>query len=199
MKSVIATVSLLALMVAAPAWAADTGTGAATGEPQGQQALNQQDRQFINEAAEGGRAEVEMGKVAAERSDNPAVREFGRWMETDHTMANDALDYIVHRAGVTPPSTIDPHDQTALESLQKLHGAAFDQKYVPMQVEGHEQTIALFQKEEQSGENPHLKRYAEHTMPMLRAHLAEAQDLSRLPGMASTRSYSGSSAAPATR
>lgn len=186
MRTTLATVSLLTLMAAGPAWAAD-----APGDQAGaQDTLNQQDRQFIDAAAAGSQAEVEMGKLAEQRAREPAVREFGLWMATDHTIAGEALSYIAGRAGVQPQATLDAQDQAALARLQKLSGARFDQEYVPLQVRMHEETIALFRNEAQSGENARLKRFTDHMMPMLQAHLSEAQTLAKLPAVASSASSS---------
>src|SRR3712207_9146343 len=51
-------------------------------------------------------AEVTMGKKAAE-SENPAVREFGQQMVTEHTQMNDDLAAIAQQKGVSMPSSAD--------------------------------------------------------------------------------------------
>lgn len=186
MKNTSATVSLLMLLAAGPAWAADTSSATQGGQAGAEEAVNQQDRQFVDAAAAGSRAEIEMGKLAEQRAGEPAVREYGLWMQTDHTIANDALDYISQRAGLHPRETLDPRDQAAMTRLQTLSGTQFDQAYVPLQVKMHEHTLALFQEQARSGENARLKRFTAHMTPMLQVHLKEAEDLAKLRGIAST-------------
>jgi len=52
---------------------------------------NQSDAQFAVEAANGGMAEVEMGKIAQQNAANPRVKSFGAMMIADHTKANNDL------------------------------------------------------------------------------------------------------------
>ena len=49
------------------------------------------DKKFVMDAAVGGMAEVELGKLAAEKATNPEVKQFGQRMVDDHTKANDEL------------------------------------------------------------------------------------------------------------
>jgi putative membrane protein len=198
----VATIALLAFVAAAPAWAQTqpremptTPTPGAGGEVMPQ--LNQQDRDFLQKAASASKAEVEMGRVAMKNASGPAVREFGRWMVTDHTAIDDALDRLSRRVGVTPTSAIGPQDQEALTKLQALNGRAFDQQYIPMQLQGHQEAIALFEREDQAGHEPVLKALAQHTLPMLREHLAEVEELSRMPEVAGhVHGNAGSTMAP---
>src|SRR5687767_9100657 len=46
---------------------------------------------FLNEAATGGMAEVELGKLAQEKATSQRVKNFGEMMVRDHSAANDDL------------------------------------------------------------------------------------------------------------
>jgi predicted outer membrane protein len=54
-------------------------------------AASNPDSSFYKNAAEGGIAEVQLGKLAQEKSSNPSVKEFGAMMVSDHTAADDKL------------------------------------------------------------------------------------------------------------
>lgn len=91
MKELFAAASVCALLIAAPAWAQNTtGQGTAGSESStsqsatGAASLSQQDRNFVQHAGAGNLAEATAGKLASERAATPAIREFGRWMYTDH-------------------------------------------------------------------------------------------------------------------
>jgi putative membrane protein len=182
----VAAIALVALCAAAPAWAQNQPpTGPAERAASAlSQPLNQQDRDFLNQAAMGGSGEVAMGRIAETQAAGPAVREFGRWMVTDHSAINEALERLSHRMGATLASGMDPQDQAMLEKLKGLHGRAFDAQYIPDQVQGHEKTIALFEREEREGAQPVLKTLAHNTLVMLHEHLTEAQELAQLPEVA---------------
>src|SRR5579863_4891970 len=84
------------------------------------------DSSFMTKAAQGGMAEVEMGRLAEQHASNEKVKEFGRRMVDDHTKANDELKQIASQKSVTLPSTVDAKQKSTMERLSKLNGAAFD-------------------------------------------------------------------------
>lgn len=56
-------------------------------------------------------------------------------------------------------------------------GAAFDKGFVESQVKAHQDAIALFEKQANSGSDSDLKAFAGKHLPGLKAHLKQAQDL----------------------
>src|ERR1700733_4099324 len=56
--------------------------------------LKPSDRTFAIIAAQGGMAEVQMGKMAADKATDPDVKAFGQRMVGDHTKANDQLKAV---------------------------------------------------------------------------------------------------------
>ena len=75
-----------------------------------EQQRSRADQTFVKKAASGNMAEVQMGKLAAQKSRNPAVQEFGRWMQTDHTMANALLMQAAKSSNIQVPTTPGPAD-----------------------------------------------------------------------------------------
>ncbi len=158
--------------------------------------LNQvADQGFVKNAGAGNIAEVQEGKLAAQKSRNPAVQEFGRWMQTDHTMANGLLMEAAKSSNIQVPSTPNPAQMKAMQKLQKLNGAQFNRQYINGAVMDHEKTIKLFQNEAQNGQNASLKTYANAMLPALQAHLQEAQ---ALQSNMSRRTASGAGGSTAT-
>lgn len=143
--------------------------------------INDQDRKFIEEAASAGLAEVQAGHLAMQRGETTAVREFGRWMATDHTEMGEMLAHQAERAGLMAPSQMNAKDRDNLEQLKRYTGAEFDHRYLMDQVDAHKQAMELFKQEAQSGQSPPLRWFAHHMEAMLTEHLAEAQELRGVP------------------
>ena len=111
-------------------------------------ALSDGDREFVENAAESGYAEVATGKAAA-KSDNQAIRDFGNQMVDEHSKMNDELASIAKQKGVTPPTSADLASKAKNALMNVLLGKTFDKQYVSSQLDDHQETLALMQKEAQ--------------------------------------------------
>ncbi len=135
------------------------------------------DTTFAMKAAQGGMAEVKMGKLAADKATNADVKAFGQQMVDDHTKANDDLKSVAEKKGMTLPSDIDAHDQAIYNKLEKLSGAAFDRAYVRDMVKDHQEDVKEFQKEASNGKDDDIKGFASRTLPVLQGHLDKIKSI----------------------
>ncbi|WP_421944239.1 DUF4142 domain-containing protein [Pedobacter sp.] len=134
-------------------------------------AVAEGDSKFATTAAAGGMAEVEMGKLALEKSTNASVKEFATMMVSDHGKANTELMSIAAMKNITLPTTVDADHQKKMDDLSKKTGADFDKAYVDAMVDGHKSTHDLMEKEAKDGEDADLKAFASKTAPVVKAHL----------------------------
>jgi putative membrane protein len=141
------------------------------------------DASFYKKAAEGGMAEVELGRLAQERSSNASVREFGGMMVTDHTAANEKLKAIAASKDVKLPSSPSMGQMATKTKLQVLSGDSFDKSYIKGMIEDHEEDIKEFKKEAMSGQDPEAKAYAAATLPTLQKHLKRIQQIAASAGV----------------
>ena len=74
----------------------------------GMAATSSVDKNFYKQAASGGMAEVETGKLAQDKGTSEAVKSFGARMVQDHGAANEKLMGIASQKDVTLPKTMDP-------------------------------------------------------------------------------------------
>jgi putative membrane protein len=135
------------------------------------------DSSFYKKAAEGGIAEVELGKLAREKSSNPRVKEFGRMMVSDHTAANEKLKTIAASKDVKLPASPSMGQMATKMKLQALTGDAFDKSYIKGMIKDHEEDIKEFQNEATSGQDPDAKAYAKATLPTLQVHLEKIRQI----------------------
>ncbi|MBY4897451.1 DUF4142 domain-containing protein [Cupriavidus sp. AU9028] len=142
-----------------------------------------QDRSFMENAAQGGLAEVEGSRMAQEKSQNADVKAFAAQMIKDHTKVNDELKALAARKGYTPPTEPSIMQRTELKALSALDGERFDKMYASrIGVASHEDTVKMFKEAAQKAQDPDLKAFASKNVPALEMHLKMARDLNKKVG-----------------
>lgn len=135
------------------------------------------DKLFMRKAARGGKAEVELGKLAQEKASSPEVKQFGQRMVTDHSQAANQLKQVAEQKGVTLPDTLSAKDKATKARLEKLSGDQFDRAYMKDMVMDHTQDVREFKNEAKTGKDPDLKNFASQTAPTLEEHLKQAKSI----------------------
>jgi putative membrane protein len=133
---------------------------------------------WMNDAATGGMLEVQLGKLAQEKSTNPRVKRFGEMMEKEHSAANDELKSIARQKNVMLPADLGEHKDHYTD-LSKKSGADFDKAYMKMMVDDHQKDINAFEKAAESGTDPDVKTFASQKLPTLRKHLDSAKAINK--------------------
>ncbi|MBA2334209.1 MAG: DUF4142 domain-containing protein [Acidobacteriota bacterium] len=129
------------------------------------------DLAFMNDAAPGGMAEVELGNLAAQKAQSPAVKTFGQLMATDHSKANEELKLLAAQKKVTLPTGVLPTHKELMDKLSKASGADFDMEYVKAMVAAHEKDVAAFENVSKTAADADVKAFAAKTLPTLKMHL----------------------------
>src|SRR5579884_2168649 len=87
---------------------------------------SQMDQKFMQQAAIGDAAEIQLGQMAQEKASNPKVKQFGERMVNDHSKADDQLKGIAQSQHVGLPTELDAQHQAMKSELSKKTGAQFD-------------------------------------------------------------------------
>ena len=164
--------ALTIISIVAAALVALTGPAAAQ-----VQLVSDQDREFVNKATTGNLAEIELGRVAAQRAARPSVRSFGERMVTDHGRSSAELASLARSKGIEVPTALEPSQQAMRDRLSALSGNDFDRAYMSEMVRDHTEDIALFERAAETSTDPDLKTWATQSLPMLREHLALARQV----------------------
>jgi putative membrane protein len=135
------------------------------------------DKTFMNKAAQGGMAEVQLGQLATQKGQSDDVKKFGQRMVDDHSKANDQLKSIAGQKGVTLPTDLNAKDQALKTKLDGMSGAQFDHAYMQAMLKDHKEDIAEFKKEASSGKDSDVKNFASQTLPTLQQHLQMAEQV----------------------
>ena len=141
------------------------------------QLVSDHDREFVNKAATGGVAEVELGRIATQRAAHPSVRSLAARMVTDHGRANAELASLARSKGIEVPTALEPSQQAMRDRLSALSGADFDRAYMSEMVRDHTEDVALFERAAEISTDPDLKAWAAESLPMLRDHLTLARQV----------------------
>src|SRR5438105_9310947 len=111
MRLIAVTISLIAIIVPASAQFGNPGgldpatRESAPGVPTPNQ-TNVQDRLFAMLAAQSGMAEVDLAKLAGQRSRNEDVAAFAKQMIQDHGKGNEKLSSLAKQAGIPLPNDL---------------------------------------------------------------------------------------------
>jgi len=99
------------------------------------------DRKFVEDLTYAGAAEIELGRMAAERGASADVKRFGQMMVDDHTKAGNELKDIATQYRIPQPAGIDEKHRELMDKLTTLRGAEFDKQYIDAMVQGHEDVV----------------------------------------------------------
>jgi putative membrane protein len=133
--------------------------------------INSDDKAFVKNAAKGGMAEVELGRLASQKASDPQVKSFAEWMIKDHSAADHKLTALASAKGVELPSGKGVMNDATYAKLKMLSGKTFDKAYVNAMVDDHKEDVAAFEKESNQAQDPDVKTFATKTLPTLRSHL----------------------------
>lgn len=155
------------------------------------------DRAFYLKAAVGGLAEIEAGKLAQEKGASEAVKNFGAKMVADHTAANAKLMALAEQKKIKLPNGLEAQHKAMLNNLRSKSGTDFDAAYIKAQINDHQATVALLEREIASGKDSDAKDFANEILPIVKAHLSMLQSMNAAQASGasmSERSAPGSSA-----
>ena len=134
---------------------------------------------FVQQAAMSDLYEVEAGKIASQRGQSDAVKQFGQQMTEAHTQTTEELKGIVKAENIKGnlPTKLDDKHQRLIDDLNAAHVEEFDKTYAKQQVNAHEKAADLFQKYAEKGDDAVVKAFAAKTLPVIKQHLEEAKKL----------------------
>jgi putative membrane protein len=138
-----------------------------------------------------GMAEVQLGKMAADRAASSEVKAFGELMVKDHSKAGDELKQVATELKIQPPAQLDQEHKNLADRLSKLSGAEFDRDYMTAMVKGHEEVLSKLKGKAGSSRptdtavgttgadegDRALTAWAVKALPVVEQHLQRARDI----------------------
>ena len=140
-----------------------------------------QDRLFLRKAAQGGAAEIMLGQLALQKTQNEAVKKFAQRMIDDHTAITQSLKPFADELGVMTPKPAKM-DQMEYDRLSALSGADFDREYLADMVKDHHKDLQDFTLEAETASDPDLKEAVAKDQIVIARHTRMADRLAACDG-----------------
>ncbi len=137
------------------------------------------DRMFVKNALQGGMAEVQLGQLTLQKSNNEQIKQFAQKMIDDHSKLGDQMKPVAQQIGVDLPTEISKKDKATIAKLQALSGSAYDQAYVKDMVKDHKKDLSEFQMEASTGQDQAVKDAASQGSQVIAQHLQLIQQIAK--------------------
>src|SRR5262245_18002642 len=133
---------------------------------------------FVTTAASANIFEIESSKLALERGQSAAIKDYANRMVSDHGQAATKMKQALSEAKMQlPPEKLSPKDQKVFDALTGAHPATFDKAYIEAQYNAHVEAVKLFSAYAKNGDNQRLKSLATELLPTLQSHLDQITKL----------------------
>lgn len=143
------------------------------------QALEEVDRVFIEASARGHLFEIQLGRLLSQRAQSERVRSYAEHLANDHQESLEALSQIASARDHRLPEDMSSAQARTVREFRIMAEDEIDRRYLEEMVREHREDLEKYQTHAEEAKDPALRRYAEMTVPVLEAHLRQAQNLLR--------------------
>jgi putative membrane protein len=135
------------------------------------------EQDFMRKIAEMDLSDIDMARLALQKSANPEVRDFADTIQRDLTASLEDLSSLMKAKGVSQPKIASPEARQDANRMAVLTGAEFDREFVNLIVADDQKAVDMSRHLIGIAMDPDVKKYAENLMPKLEMHLEKGQRL----------------------
>jgi putative membrane protein len=135
------------------------------------------EQDFMMKATQANMGEIELARVALQKSENKDVKAYANMIERDHKDALGDLTDLMKDKNVRQPKTVAAETQQDISRMNSLTGSEFDREFVNKMVSDHQKAVEMFREHQGIAQNPDVKKYVNDVVPKLEMHLDKAQQL----------------------
>jgi putative membrane protein len=134
---------------------------------------------FVQKAAMIDMCLIEAGKLATQKGQSEAVKQFGRQMVDAHSKTTEELKGILQIKNIKAelPTKLDSKHQKLNDDLNSVSARDFDIAYARQQVDCLKDARRPFKKYAERGRDAYLRQFAGKTLPTIEYHWEEAKKL----------------------
>jgi putative membrane protein len=137
----------------------------------------EKDAEFLVDVAEFNLQQAELGKLAAIKSNNPSVQEFGKMMQNMHIVKTNELNTLAGSKQISVPQSLTDDNKEDYNNLNKKDIDDFDKKYLDIVIEKHTASIREYTDELDKTTDAAIKKWLALETASLREHLDAAMML----------------------
>lgn len=180
-RTALLTAAMSLTTLALPARAGDQDSSATTGSTSTK--LDRASESFIKQAAKDNNSEISLAEAGATKAQNQELKSLCQQLQQDHTQANQQLQGIAQKYGVTLGQTtwLQKHEINRFE--KETAGAEFDKKLATEFLRDHQKDLAKFEKASSDVQASDVKQYVDTMLPKLREHFQHAESVARAVGV----------------
>src|SRR5262249_30182672 len=144
-------------------------------------ALTPAERDIALKIDQGHLGELDLARLAKQRTANKDVKDYAEMLIKDHTKALNEISNLLKEQKATPsaPAPKPGDAQAEISKLQTLSGAEFDREFMSAMVQNHQKTLSDLNQSLTAVQNNDLKDYIKDLIPTVQKHLDRAQEVQK--------------------
>ncbi|HEV8515438.1 MAG TPA: DUF4142 domain-containing protein [Cyclobacteriaceae bacterium] len=132
------------------------------------------DAQFLAKAAELNLDEIQLGKLAQQKSMMTDVQELGKSNEDDHNQSLIDLTALAQKKAISLPTNTTHKAQDEYKTLSNKTESHFNKAYCERVIKDNKEAMIMFEEASKVSSDADIKEWITKTIPMLRTHLNNA-------------------------
>lgn len=136
---------------------------------------NQQDRNFAIATSQSLNAQINFGQLALENGEDDSVLEYGTMLVSETTESKTELEGIVNGTDVEISDEVSDAMQAKYDELAALSGEDFDMAFIDFQLEALDNSMSVYENQNDNGENNTLKAFSDKTLGKVKDHREDAR------------------------
>lgn len=122
-------------------------------------------------------AEVEAGRMAAGKAEDPKVKDFAQRLVEDHGRFLDQLRRVAGSKGVQLPEKVGMREHAEMLKLRTVSGKDFDRRFMTQMVKDHEDAVRETGEIAAKAQDAEFRRLVEQANAKVKEHLQQAQSI----------------------
>ncbi|KUG06112.1 DUF4142 domain-containing protein [Solirubrum puertoriconensis] len=140
----------------------------------------EQDAEFLVEAATNGLLEVELSKLAQSKATRAEVRNLAQQLLRGHSTINTSLRTLAGQKSIVLPESLGGDQQDTYTELAALTGAEFDRRYVEEVADAHNKAEDAFEDMADEAYDGDIRAFAAKYAPVFEEHRKQAEEVEDL-------------------